>query len=321
MGGLHDKYNKIDENRIITESEHGRHNRVGHRSGKVWQQRRRRQHEGIDPCTLTHAALDAIESNASSIPDYCMITYLVGVQQATLNKSLANYTDITNNGYHDRFDAYSGYIKELVSEELKSYMAANASRYVTCKTETYIYYANVRSDCPDTIPEPDSDTFQAGIFPVIYECNDEDSFHDLDGILPSWIEFGKFLVQYYSFPIWIDFGVPDPKDLILSSLTNLTIINDMLVDAYTNMYINIWTMNKSAAVDSATLPTSMTKCAVQSMAKVSAECAAIEAAKKKEIILSFVDSVRSLSRLPHGSDVGREPKGVGHPRSAGLQRA
>ncbi|KAL4757708.1 uncharacterized protein BDW70DRAFT_163287 [Aspergillus foveolatus] len=60
------------------------------------------------------------------------------------------------------------------------------------------------------------------------------------------------------------------------------------------MYIDIWTANESAAVDSATLPTSMTKYAVQSMAKVAAEGAAIEAAEKKEMILSFVLGVLFL---------------------------
>ncbi|KAL2812789.1 hypothetical protein BDW59DRAFT_167716 [Aspergillus cavernicola] len=220
-----------------------------------------------DPCTSMYDTLDAIEANASNIPDYCMNTYIVGVQHATLNESLANYTDIINDGYDDKFDAYSGYITELIPEELKLYMAANASRYFTCKTETYIQcckdcsnayacsngcssdsdcvtgYANVTSDCPDTIPEPDTLAARE---------------------------------------------TQTPAHLISSSLTNLTIINDMLVDAYTNMYIDIWTANESAAVDSATLPTSMTKYAVQSMAKVAAEGAAIEAAEKKEMILSFV---------------------------------
>ncbi|KAL6229345.1 hypothetical protein BDW75DRAFT_245821 [Aspergillus navahoensis] len=277
-----------------------------------------------DPCTSTYATLDAIEANASNIPDYCMNTYIVGVQQAILNESLADYTDIINDGYDDKTDIYSNYIKELVPEELKSYMAANASHYFTCKTETYIQCCK---DCSNAYAcssgcSSDSDcvTGYANITrvsPVIYECNDEDDFReeieDLYRILPSWTEFGKLLVKidagckgssdpctssniyYYSFPITTDFEVPNPKDLISSSLTNLTIINDMLAEAYTNMYIDIWTANECAAVDSATLPTSMTKYAVQSMAKVAAEGAAIEADEKKEMILSWYWAFSSFS--------------------------
>ncbi|KAL4903811.1 hypothetical protein BDW74DRAFT_185906 [Aspergillus multicolor] len=292
--------------------------------------------EDWDACDTTYSSLDAISADSGNIPDYCMNTYIVGAQQTTLDKALENYTSIVDDGYDAKFKVYNRYISELIPEELKSYMAANASRYFTCTREKNIVccddcpsaacgtctpgsdcvpgYANVTIACPSSIPDATYDVYESDVFSVTYECTDTDAFYkeieSLFGIVSSWTKLGKLLVKidagcegsstpcddenmyYTGFPMLADdFEVPNPKDLISKSLTNLTIINEMLADAHENLFLNLWTANESAAVDSSILPASMTRFAVQEMAKVSAEASEIEAAEKNEIILNFVFGV------------------------------
>lgn len=176
-------------------------------------------------------------------------------------------------------------------------------------------YANVTTDCPSSIPDPTYDTLQTGINTIHYVCTDSDAFfaeiESLYGIISSWIEFGNLLVQvdagcegssspctgniyYTGFPMATDFEIPNPKDMISSALTNLTMINDMLADAYGNMDMFLWAANESAPVDGSSLATSMTYYAVQQMAKVAAEGSAIQAAEQREMILNFVIGVLFL---------------------------
>ncbi|KAL4793038.1 hypothetical protein BDV19DRAFT_391480 [Aspergillus venezuelensis] len=258
-----------------------------------------------DPCTTKYDSLDAIAANACNIPDYCMNTYIVGVQQATPNEALANYSDIIDHSYDGKFDAYSGYIKELYTTCCKD-CGGGCINGCTTGDDCVQGYNNVTTDCPDYIPDFLNDLHKDGIVATTNENNDEDGFHkEIEDLYGSAIV--DYLVKsdagcegnpngcdtdiyYYGFPVKTDFDVPNPKDLISSSLTSLTIINQMLVDAYAyaDMSVNVWTANESAPVDSATLHSSMTKYAVQSMAKVAKQGAEIEAAEKKEMILSFV---------------------------------
>ncbi|KAL4733759.1 glycoside hydrolase [Aspergillus similis] len=291
-------------------------------------------------CNKTYATLDDIAADADNIASYCMATYIVGVQSATLDAALENYTAIINDGYDNKFKVYSDYMAELIPVELDAYMAANASKYFTCTEEKYIIccddcesaysceegcssakdcvtgYANVTIDCPSSIPNPDNNVEQTGIYPVHYKCTNTDYFYkdieSLLNVLSTWIHFSNLLVQidagcegsphpctgniyYTGFPVLVDnFTIPNPKDMISRALTNLTIINDMLQDAYVDLSVLLWTANDSAAVDSSILPTSMTSYAVQEMAKVSTEASVIEAAEKKEMILNFIFGILFL---------------------------
>jgi hypothetical protein len=82
--------------------------------------------------------------------------------------------------------------------------------------------------------------------------------------------------------------VPNPKDIIATAMTNLTIISDMLADAAIEAATLLYVGLTSNVVAASELPVFMTEFAVKSMEKIVKAADDIKDAEKKAMILNFI---------------------------------
>ncbi|KAF4160411.1 hypothetical protein CNMCM6069_008761 [Aspergillus lentulus] len=165
---------------------------------------------------------------------------------------------------------------------------------------------NKTVSCPVTRPN----TGIGSDGPTIYwQLEDENAFlkdiAEKYGVDPSWITYkprrasssqGCKPVDDYKCGFWW-FGyparkdhisVPNPKDVIATAMTNLTIISDMLADAAIEAATLLYVGSTSDVVAASELPVFMTEFAVESMEKIVKAADDIEDAEKKAMILNFV---------------------------------
>ncbi|RAH40443.1 glycoside hydrolase family 71 protein [Aspergillus brunneoviolaceus CBS 621.78] len=93
--------------------------------------------QDIETCdyTLTFDSFASLSSSSSTLEDFCVNYYALGILADMLNATMANYTDILSNyNYGGKFTEYQKYIREEVPGALTAYMnpggAGNA--FFTC---------------------------------------------------------------------------------------------------------------------------------------------------------------------------------------------
>lgn len=260
--------------------------------------------------------------------NHCVNIYIIQVQSKDFNAALEKYQHLLDDGYDGKFSIYERYVRGAVPEQIDAYMTAHADDHWSCTKEVEVKCCsdcssafgcaggcencpkgksgpqNKTIDCPNSIPQPSSNAPDT----VYWKLNDQDAFFaDLTnkyGIDSSWIDFGdrsvwvnggcqanvpSCHVYWHGFPLpKQNIGVPNPKEVISSALSNLLDFRDMLEGAAADAAALMYAGQTSDVTTSSELPVFMTEFAVQSMEKVVDVAKDVEEAEKKETILGFV---------------------------------
>jgi len=167
------------------------------------------------PCDKSYPGLDELQKDIESTPRYCINQYLIEIESRILDSTLHDYNEILKQGYDDKFQVYSKYIKELVPNQLDDYMMNHASDHFSCTQTVYKKCCKectsaygcppdcdgakncvtgdreLPMDCPKAIP---SDLFKAPP-KVHYTLRDKEAFFaDIlkkYGIEESWVTIDK----------------------------------------------------------------------------------------------------------------------------------
>lgn len=169
-------------------------------------------------------------------------------------------------------------------------------------------YQNKTADCPTSRPER---TINGDPTTIYWHLEDEDAFlkaiAEEYGIQASWITYTAQQVGlavgcspgdhdcgawWFGYPTKKEhIEVPNPKDVISSAMTNLTIVQDKLAHAVMDAQAMVYMGSTLDVVTASELPVFMTEYAVDSMKEVADAAEEIEEAQKKRMILNFVMAI------------------------------
>ncbi|KAL4896950.1 glycoside hydrolase [Aspergillus ambiguus] len=280
------------------------------------------------PCNATYETLDEIKEDVDDIQDHCIEKYIIPILSRDLKDALEKYDQIMEDDYDGKFDSYADYIKEHIPNQLENYMMDHGNDYFTCIYEGWVDCCadcgmscpddcndtcensgrmNITAPCPNLMPDPGRPGNGSNVY---WQLNDQEAFFkdvgDEYGIDGSWIIFAPYVNglnscgpddgdEHECGTWWFDFPtrdptmkVPNPKDVIENSLTNLTIVRDMLVEAEEEIMYYLYSGSTSDVVTASEYPVFMTQFAVEQMEKVADLGEEIEEQEKKERILNFV---------------------------------
>ncbi|KAK3934568.1 glucan 1,3-beta-glucosidase [Diplogelasinospora grovesii] len=264
----------------------------------------------LPPCdwTKSYPALTDLQNDLPNIPTYCATIYALPILRSMLGTAWKNYTN-TENGYTDKFNAYVGYVKDMVPIQLGVFMDwetdGPGNKYFTC---TYELGGNNISVA--TCPNPGIDWNDNPDFFVYYELNNATGFYDellsTYGIEESWVTFGEVdtesncygvdgclpdLKVQYGFPKPSDnITVPNPEDVFTQGLAGFQALQTTLASIHTQMVLGWWNGN-NAVTEVAVMPVSMAYAAAQGMEQVVLIGGEVEAAQMKSLILEILGIV------------------------------
>lgn len=281
------------------------------------------------PCDGDYDSLQAIKDDMDNIQDHCIEVYAIDILGKRLQTALDKYSDLLEDGYDDKFKTYEKYTTESVWAEIDAYMMEHADDHWTCIENAYVTccsdcsvacecefcdggesgYRNKTVSCPTSVPPI---TGSGDAQTIYWQLDDEDGFYkdiaDGYGVLEQWITFeprqvgspiGCGPVDDYDCGHWWfgyperkdEIDVPNPKDMISSAMTNLTIVSDMLAGAALDSYALSYVGSTADVVTASELPVFMSEFAVDSMQEVADAAEEIEEADKKAMILNFVMAI------------------------------
>ncbi|OJJ73124.1 hypothetical protein ASPBRDRAFT_173463 [Aspergillus brasiliensis CBS 101740] len=146
--------------------------------------------EDVETCnyTLTFDSFSSLQSSSSSIEDYCVNYYALGVLAAMLNDTMTNYTDIVSS-YSGKFTEYQKYISEEVPGVLEAYMSPGGAgnSFFTC-TFAQGGVNTSTTTCPFDVEQLYND------YEIYYDVINATAFWNnltaTTGIQKDWVQFG-----------------------------------------------------------------------------------------------------------------------------------
>ena len=236
-----------------------------------------------------------------SIPDFCVNMYLMNALSETLSTSLQDYTDIMDNAYDGKYNAYVREVHGQAYWQWNTLWGGDQDTYFKClQTENG---DNKTVSCNDNTPSGSA---------YYYVVKDETKFcHDLDSKYSldcSWITWHS--VKYYDpeetgfacqrvacapadntmyYPDLNDnFAVFDPSASIKKSLAKYTGFSDWLDDSAQAARVYMFPPLDGDAVDASSTMVFSVQSAVKAMQKVADVGEKAEKEQRKEMIIAFV---------------------------------
>lgn len=251
-------------------------------------------------CDLTqqYATIDELNGALGSYPDQCMPYYAMGTLYTTLNASLANYTE-ANQNYDKYFKYYEEYVREMVPEAIKAFMAGSTpsqpgggagNKYFDCTCKGY--GPTSTQQCPFTYTQ----LMGADGFTMTYSLKDSDGFYsELEstyGINRTWVTFGNqggpvhqvghcipgacssgTDYQYVNIPEAVksnQIDVTNPKDIITAAMPSIGTLQNNLLARELDINFGAWGGGMQDLLDTFSMPVFMLQQAITSMASVKA---------------------------------------------------
>jgi Glycosyl hydrolases family 18 len=282
------------------------------------------------PCNLTFPYLSTLQDaiKAHLVPSYCINIYLLNYLTAFMNNSLTTYATYLSEDYDTKFGVFAGYIESQVGLELGDYMAANASLHFNCTmTEWVICCKDCQTDgcqgCdnrPNCVsgmqntPQPcPTQSVDLPLFPAKdayqFTCFDPAGFYadilNLYGMTTGWVMFGDLPagpnLVWSGFPIQNNVVVTNPKDILVNSHQNFTIIYQALADSALNAQFFLYGGPTIDLVKSAIVPVYTLDYVVTNMLAIMNDADKISAAERAQEIAMFVSC--ALLLVPCGGEL------------------
>ena len=87
----------------------------------------------IPICDKTYPDLDALDADASNIPDLCRPRYTLQALNKLLGDSMTKYNDLVTHGYDNRFKTYSKAVSDSAELTMYDWIYQNGNKYFTCE--------------------------------------------------------------------------------------------------------------------------------------------------------------------------------------------
>jgi chitinase len=229
-----------------------------------------------------------------------------------LTTTISSYSD-SNNGYGDKFKAYSGYVNDMIPTQLNAFMDwdsdAPGNKYFTC-----VYQADGQDALPESVcPTPGVGWADNESFKITYTLQDHDGFFaellSTYGIPEEWVIFDDdftfpdcsddpndpcpdWVIEQVNFPVRSDnVTVPDPSDVFTKGLVGLEALQVTLASSYVQMMLGWWNGSNNDVGEVAVMPVSMAYAAAQGMEQVVLIGGEVLDADRKNLILEILGIV------------------------------
>ena len=257
--------------------------------------------EPFPPCPnpANYNSVDEIIAD-SNIPQNCMNMYLMNALSATISTALDNYTNIMNNGYEGKYNAYAREVRGQGYWAWNTVWGEDQNKYFTCY-ETQ-QGKNQTVSCGGT---PSGSDYYYVVTDETTFCKDLENTYNLDCDWITWQDTtysdpgtgGIACERYGDCPVgghiyWPNlddnFDVYDPSAVITQALSNYTAFSGWLEESAVAASGWLFSAMDSDAVDASSTTVFSVSAAVQAMQQVADVGAQAEAEQRKEMILAFI---------------------------------
>ncbi|KAM7184573.1 glycoside hydrolase family 18 protein [Rhypophila sp. PSN 637] len=256
------------------------------------------------PCDKTYGSLDDVERDSGSIPDHCMPGYILDALAAELEKAIKDYDDIMKTDYDKKFGYFAKAIKQKWDNDLFNFYHDHTDEYFDClhalPTDKPHVFRNESVKCPPKY----FDGHAYNIYLIPKDVEKLTKFlTDKYGIDYEWTRGGVFEFapclkdcdeyskMYGSLELKPDFAVPNPKDSVSKSISNIRSLPDFYRQTSSYIKLGFFDEDPQDAVDGSAIPVFMIQQAVQAMHDIYEAEKEIQKKEMENLIITCLSAI------------------------------